>query len=94
MIGEVQANLSFSDLKLGQKIRVDIRDPVVAALVQAGYLTILWREYGDLDGSGNPGGGPDGDLDPGMAGVQKEPQEGPLDGDGADQPGAQSSAGT
>lgn len=66
---EVQANLSFSDLKRGDRIQVDINDPAVAALVAAKYLRIIWeapdgvavrsRRVADVSGdrvdSGDPG---------------------------------------
>lgn len=79
MDGEVQANLSFSDLKLGDRVKVDIHDPKVAALVKAGYLKIIWREPdAAMAHSAGPGPGPRSDLGAG------DPAEEEVDGDGQD----------
>lgn len=88
MIGEVQANLSFADLKLGQKIQVDIHDPKVAALVQAGYLKVLWRKHVDVGACGEFGDCAAADLDPGDPGYEAAPQ-GEVDGDSPDQSDAE-----
>jgi hypothetical protein len=47
MTEEVKANMSFSNLKRGDRLQVDIHDPAVAALIRGGYLTIIWKEPSD-----------------------------------------------
>lgn len=82
--GEVQANLSFSNLKLGDRIQVDIHDPVVVALVAAKYLKIIWREPGEEGMRGSAGAGdiPADGVDTGAEGLVEEAD---LDGTGEDQ---------
>lgn len=53
---EAVPNLTFGNYKMGRPVQVDIHDPAVAALVEAGYLTIRWKEpYGTdpLDPAGS-----------------------------------------
>lgn len=92
MIAEVLANLSFRDLRKGDRIQVDIDDPLVAALVEAGYLTITWRAHGAVAHSAGLGGVPAAGVDSGDPGSE-EPEQAELDGDDPDQPGGQDSAG-
>ncbi len=40
---EAEANLSFDHLKRGDRIQVDIHHPRIVALVNAGYLKIVWK---------------------------------------------------
>lgn len=60
MIEEVRATVSFTgssvlgNLKRGDRIQVDIHDPVVAGLIRAGYLKITWKETGDVTPLGDP----------------------------------------
>jgi hypothetical protein len=69
-VTEVKTNLAFGLWKRGQRLDVDIHDPAVAGLVQAGYLSIIWKELPDardpLDFAG-PGSVPAGGVDAGMA---------------------------
>jgi len=64
---EVKANLSFRDVKRGDRLQVDIHDPQVAGLIKAGYLTIIWKEprEHDLVDSGRAGIVPDSGVDVG-----------------------------
>jgi hypothetical protein len=45
---EVKTNLAFSGYKRGQRLQVDIHDPAVRGLIQAGYFTIVWKEASDV----------------------------------------------
>lgn len=58
---EVKANLSFGPYRHGQRIQVDVCDPAVAGLIEAGYLQIQEKEHGveavdDPDGTGRVSG--------------------------------------
>ena len=69
MTEEVRANLSFSNLRRGDRLQVDIHDPQVAGLIKAGYLKIIWKEPREHDpvDSGRVGGVPDSGVDGGVA---------------------------
>ena len=82
MAAEVQANLSFSNLKRGDRIRVDIHDPAVAALVAARYLRIVWEEPDGL-GEGCGGGELGVVCGTGVDSGDPGPQEEVTDGAGA-----------
>jgi hypothetical protein len=60
LMEEVKANMSFSHLKRGDRLQVDIHDPYVAGLVRGGYLTIIWKEPSDAGAVEDP-------FDPGWA---------------------------
>lgn len=51
---EVEANLSFRQVKRGDRLQVDIHDPVVAGLIQAGYYKIVWKDVHELADPGDP----------------------------------------
>lgn len=60
LLEEVRATVSFTgssvlgNLKRGDRIQVDIHDPVVAGLIRAGYLKIHWKEPSDATQLGDP----------------------------------------
>ena len=60
MTEEVRATVSFTgssvlgNVKRGDRIQVDIHDPVVAGLIRAGYLKIIWKEPSDATQLGDP----------------------------------------
>lgn len=45
MTEEAVTNLAFDNLRKGARIQVDINHPRIAALVNAGYLRIIWKEH-------------------------------------------------
>jgi hypothetical protein len=58
MTEEAKAIMSFGQLKRGDRLQVDIHDPVVAGLIKGGYLKIIWKEPSDartVEGSDDPG---------------------------------------
>jgi hypothetical protein len=54
MTEEAKATMSFGHLKRGDRLQVDIHDPYVAGLIKGGYLTIIWKESGDVPAVDDP----------------------------------------
>lgn len=94
-MGEVAANMAFNGLKIGQRIQVDINDPVVQGLIRGGYFRIIWREHASgVDSAVDPGGVesvPAGGM--GSGGAGDTPTEAVSDGAGEHQSAAQDYAG-
>jgi hypothetical protein len=95
LMDEVAANMSFGQLKRGDRLQVDIHDPAVAGLIKGGYLRIVWKERGDareLDSADDPAGsGRDAAGHLGSGGAGELQTEEALDGQGEHQPGEEDS---
>ena len=85
LLAEVKAIMAFQDLKRGQRIQVDIHDPLVAGLVRGGYLKIICKEPG-YAALGDPDGDRWLDTVPGD-GVDPGATEEEVDGPGETEPG-------
>ena len=89
MTEEVRAIMSFGQLKRGDRLQVDIHDPVVAGLIRGGYLKINWKEprRGETDRAGNPDGPDRVPVDRVDSGAARGAEEEELDGPRTSGPG-------
>jgi hypothetical protein len=78
-MADVKVLVSHGTRRRGDRLTVDIHDPAVRGLIQAGYLKIIWKERGDdareLDSAVDPDGPGSvsaGGVDPGDTGAEAE----------------------